>query len=292
MRISCAREADFRVLFLIVGSIAFQNDASAECVDEWLEINGVHSDDAIELRATNRGDYPITYSMRVRVRGLSADGPRTVTRTLQGNESQRAVILRKNPNQRRGRYRVNCDWTVGDLEAEHDDDQIYLFPYAEGSSYRLIQTYGSSLSHTGLEHYALDFYMDIGTPVHAARGGVVARVEESNDKGCWEKDCGAFANFVVVLHDDGTTGEYYHLQKDGALVDVGQRVEAGQKIALSGNTGHTTMPHLHFAVYKAASWGATQSVPVRFLSTEGVVSNPRRFKRYEATAVRDIGDEN
>jgi murein DD-endopeptidase MepM/ murein hydrolase activator NlpD len=224
--------------------------------------------------------------MRVRTKGLSADGPKTVTRTLQGEESERVVVLTKNQNRHRGSYRIECDWTVGDMDATHDDEQSYLFPYASGSSYRLIQSYGSSLSHTGLEQYALDFYMDVGTPVHAARGGVVARVEESNDKGCWEKGCGKNANFVVILHDDGTTGEYYHLQKDGALVDVGQRISAGQKIALSGNTGHTTMPHLHFAVYRAASWGTTRSIPVRFLSIDGIVSNPRRFERYEATSIR------
>ncbi|MDH3590140.1 MAG: M23 family metallopeptidase, partial [Gammaproteobacteria bacterium] len=101
-------------------------------------------------------------------------------------------------------------------------------------------------------------------------------------KGCWDDGCGAYANFLVILHDDSTTGEYYHLKKDGALVAEGDRVEAGQLIALSGNTGHTTMPHLHFGVYRAASWGATESVPVRFNSSNGVVTTPRRGRGYLA----------
>ena len=284
------RKSDFKVLFLIIGSIVCQNNAWGKCIDDWLEIDEVHKGDAIELHATNLREYPITYSMRVRTKGLSADGPKTVTQTLQGEESKRVRVLSKNQDRHRGRYRIECDWTVGDNNAVHNDDQLYLFPYANGTRHRLIQAYGSSLSHTGLERYALDFYMEIGTPVHAARAGVIARIEESNDKGCWEKGCGAYANFVVILHDDGTTGEYYHLQKDGALVDVGQRVSAGQEIALSGNTGHTTMPHLHFAVYRAASWGTTESIPVRFLSIDGIVSNPRRFERYEATSLRSTGN--
>ena len=126
--------------------------------------------------------------------------------------------------------------------------------------------------------------MSIGTPVHAARAGVVARIEETNDKGCWDDGCGAFANYIVILHNDGTTGEYYHLAQNGALVEVGDNVVAGEKIALSGNTGHTTMPHLHFAVYRAAEWGNTQSIPVRFLSSAGIVDKPRRGGRYLAVS--------
>jgi murein DD-endopeptidase MepM/ murein hydrolase activator NlpD len=145
-----------------------------------------------------------------------------------------------------------------------------------------LQGYGSRFSHTGDEQYAVDFKMAEGTPVHAARGGVVARVEEANSIGCWSSGCGSYANFVVVLHDDGTTGEYYHLMQNGALVEPGDKIRAGQKIALSGNTGHTALPHLHFAVYRASSWGRTQSVPVRFLSADGIVTEPRRGGRYLA----------
>ena len=91
-----------------------------------------------------------------------------------------------------------------------------------------------------------------------------------------------FANFVVILHSDGTTGEYYHLMQNGAIVSVGETVSQGQKIAYSGNTGHTTMPHLHFAVYRATDWGNTQSIPVRFRSIDGIIRKPRRGGRYQA----------
>jgi len=173
--------------------------------------------------------------MRVRTRGLATDGPKTVTGTLEGEQSQLVMVLREEEDQRSGRYRVFCEWTIGDKDANHDDDLLYRFPYADEKSYRVLQGYGSRFSHTGLEKYAIDFKMDVGTPVQ---------------KGCWEDGCGKFANYMVVLHDDGTTGEYYHL---------------------------------HFAVYRAASWGNTQSIPVRFLSAEGVVSSPRSGRRYEAT---------
>jgi murein DD-endopeptidase MepM/ murein hydrolase activator NlpD len=268
---------------LVIAFFLFHSSAWADCTDEWLDIGEFREGGNIELRATNLKAFPITYTMRVRTQGLTTDGPKTITGTLDGDQSQLVMVLKEEHDQSSGNYRVFCEWTIGDKNANHDDEFLYRFPYADKKSYRVLQGYGSRFSHTGLEKYAIDFKMDVGTAVHAARSGVVARVVESNEKGCWDDGCGKYANYMVVLHDDGTTGEYYHLKKDGALIDVGTRVVAGQKIALSGNTGHTTMPHLHFAVYRAASWGNTQSIPVRFLSADGIVSSPRSGRRYAAT---------
>ena len=257
--------------------------AFADCRDDWICVNAVDQGGNVELRAENLQDYPVTYTLRVRTRYFEVSGPTTVTRTLAPQESARVMMLSRADERFEGRYRYFFEWTVGDKDAVHDDDHLYALPYASGKSYRVLQGYGSRFSHTGLEAYAVDFDMPEGTPVHAARSGVVARVEESHSIGCWEEGCGRYANFIVVLHRDGTTGEYYHLQKDGALVEVGDRVVRGQQIALSGNTGHTTMPHLHFAVYRATEWGNTQSIPVRFESADGVVMRPRHGARYQAT---------
>jgi len=257
--------------------------AFADCRDDWICVNAVDQGGNVELRAENLQDYPVTYTLRVRTRYFEVSGPTTVTRTLAPQESARVMMLSRADERFEGRYRYFFEWTVGDKDAVHDDDHLYALPYASGKSYRVLQGYGSRFSHTGLEAYAVDFDMPEGTPVHAVRGGVVARVEESHSIGCWEDGCGRHANFMVVLHSHGTTGEYYHLQQDGALIDVGDRVVGGQKIGLSGNTGHTTMPHLHFAEYRATEWGNTQSIPVRFNSADGVVMRPRHGARYQAT---------
>lgn len=265
-----------------LSALAWHGSAVAACDDEWLGVDEVREGGNIELRATNLGEFPITFTLRVRTRGLSSDGPRTITETLDAEQSRLVMTLTENGGDRQGIYRIYCDWTIGDKDALHDDEYMYLLPYEQGKSYRVIQGYGSRFSHRGLEHYAVDFNMSVGTPVHAARAGIVAKIEDAHNKGCWDDGCGAYANYIVILHDDGTTGEYYHLKQHGALVEVGDHVVAGQKIGLSGNTGHTTMPHLHFAVYRAAEWGNTQSIPVRFLSSAGVVLSPRRGGRYEA----------
>jgi len=236
----------------------------------------------VELRAENLREYPITYTLKVRTRDLRVDGPKTITRTLAPRQNESVMFLTRLHADREGTYRYSIDWTVGDKDAKHDDDHLYALPYAGGKSYRVVQGYGSRFSHTGFEEFAIDFEMPTGTSVHAARGGVVARVEESNNIGCWKDGCGEYANYIVILHSDGTTGEYYHLMQNGALVEVGDHVVQGQRIGRSGNTGHTTIPHLHFAVYRAADWGNTQSIPVRFRSVDGIIDRPRRGARYQA----------
>jgi murein DD-endopeptidase MepM/ murein hydrolase activator NlpD len=254
----------------------------AECREDWICVDAVSQGGNVELRAKNLRNYPVTYTLKVRTEYFDVDGPKTVTRTLAPQESAHVMLLNQRDDQHEGDYRYLLEWTVGDMEAVHDDDYLYALPYASGRTFRVLQGYGSRFSHTGLEAYAVDFDMPEGTPVHAARAGVVARVEESHSIGCWRDGCGKYANYIVILHNDGTTGEYYHLMQNGSLVEVGDSVARGQKIGLSGNTGHTTMPHLHFAVYRATEWGNTQSIPVRFQTAHGTLTRPRHGARYQA----------
>ena len=265
-----------------IALLGIAGSASADCEDDWICIDAVNQGNDIELHARNIGDYPITFTLSVHTRHLQVDGARTITRTLAPRQSEQVMSLTSTGGQQNGDFNYSYEWTIGDKDAVHDDNHLYSLPYAAGKTYRVLQGYGSRFSHTGLEEFAIDFDMPIGTPVHAARDGVIAQVMESNAKGCWEDGCGEYANYVIILHSDGTTGEYFHLQQDGVLVEAGHGVSQGQKIAYSGNTGHTTMPHLHFAVYRATTGGNTQSIPVRFQGADGIISRPRRGGRYQA----------
>ncbi len=264
------------------------NIASANCDEDWLSVKQMRDGGSVEIYASNSTDYPVTYS--VSVHGASSGRPEIFRGTLGAQESKHLSTMSNVSKQANGYISISCIWTIGDRTASHDDDHLYLLPYASGKSYLVLQGFGSRFSHRGGEQYAVDFKMTTGTPVHAARAGVVARVVESHNKGCWEDGCGAFANFVVIMHDDGTTGEYYHLQLNGALVDVGDLVEAGQKIGLSGNTGHTALPHLHFAVYGATNRARSQSIPMSFLSANGIIYQPRRGHHYLAVAAPQDGE--
>jgi len=172
------------------------------------------------------------------------------------------------------------DIRLGNVDAHHDDAYVYHLPYGEGVSYPIIQGYGAKLSHVGAERFTLDFGMPVGTPVHAARDGVVVLFEDSHDGGCLREECSGLANFVVVLHADGTTGEYFHLERGSVWVALGARVQRGQLLGFSGDTGYSSTPHLHFGVYRTLADGHTQSVAVRFETRLGAIVAPRSGARY------------
>ena len=78
---------------------------------------------------------------------------------------------------------------------------------------------------------------------------------------------GAYGNQIVIRMADGTYTQYGHLSSIG--VSVGQRVVPGQRIGLSGSTGHTTGPHLHFEARTTAEYGSDID-PVAYLRSHGV----------------------
>jgi hypothetical protein len=150
-------------------------------------------------------------------------------------------------------------------------DIDYLPPLQQTRT-RIDQGFEGSFSHADEENrYALDFAADIGTPVTAARAGVVMQVESGfRASGLAYGEYARRANLVRILHDDGSMALYAHLAPDGVLVLQGQQVQAGQRIGLSGNTGYSTAPHLHFAVQVNRGMRLV-SIPFRM---RGVVAPP------------------
>ena len=234
--------------------------------------------DSTEVYLINKGDVPVA----TRTQNLKSQTPSKKFTTRNAAETQLVASHTPINKKYKTRLRYWFDWSIGDHQAQHDDSYVYRLPYARGKQYPVLQGFDSRFSHKGRERYAIDFNMPVGTPVHAARAGVVAAIEQSHNRGCWENGCGQYANYVVIVHADGTTGEYYHLQQNGVVVSEGEQVSRGQLIAYSGNTGHTTMPHLHFAVYRTVDRGLTQSLAIRFNSVEGLVKKPGRGRRYQA----------
>ncbi len=147
-----------------------------------------------------------------------------------------------------GEFELRLDSIPGDPSAKPEDAD-YLLPLRQ-RTLRIDQGYGGSFSHVDPQNrYAVDFAAEEGTPIVAARAGVVMQVESDFDKaGLNHEKYGGRANFVRILHDDGTMALYAHLKPEGVQVRIDQRVRVGQQIGLSGNTGFTTGPHLHFAV--------------------------------------------
>jgi murein DD-endopeptidase MepM/ murein hydrolase activator NlpD len=196
---------------------------------------------------------------------LNADPPlpaRTVV------PAQQRVVVATISNDRTALLRM--DVVPGSPNAQPRDVE-YLYPLQSGSVH-VEQGYGGSYSHSDAQNrYAVDFGADIGTGVIAARAGTVMQVEGDFERGGLnaEKYAGR-ANFVRIVHDDGTMALYAHLKLDGVLVRVGQRVRKGQVIGLSGNTGYTSGPHLHFVVQVNRGM-KLESIPFRMFGPGGIL---------------------
>jgi hypothetical protein len=154
-------------------------------------------------------------------------------------------------------------WCCLPVAAADPTGPLYSLPYPPGSAFLVGQGYFEFPTHEGL--HAVDWLMPEETPILAARAGVVVQTIASFSKSGLTEDMKDKANLVVIQHDDGTYAMYVHLAQDGVKVKVGERVEEGQAIALSGNTGYSGTPHLHFMVYRMQG-GQMVSIPTLFKS--------------------------
>lgn len=150
---------------------------------------------------------------------------------------------------------------VGDLEADREQLQesvqvaavaqiirrgtkskpTYMFPV---TNWNVTSNFGY---RWGRLHAGTDVGVPIGTTVRASRGGQVITAG-------W---VGGYGNCVMIDHGDGVVTVYGHLSE--ISVSVGQYVDQGQQIALSGNTGRSTGPHLHFEI--RVNGVATDAIP-------------------------------
>ena len=158
-----------------------------------------------------------------------------------------------------------------------DTSHVYLLPYPAGKKYRVIQGYFSRFTHK--ERAALDFNLKRGDTICAAREGRVVRVKEDGKRGGLNRKYRPDGNNIVIQHPDGSRAGYWHLQYQGAWVNPGDSVSAGQPIALSGKTGYALSPHLHFLVWRYEK-GQWQQVPTRFATHRGTLYL-RGWKKYK-----------
>lgn len=179
-------------------------------------------------------------------------------------------------------YRSSYGWVRGSAFAVHQDSYLYKLPFVKGSQVFVSQGYNGESTHKGLSAYAIDFPVPVGTPVYAAREGIVVGSEGSNNIGGASAEYRQYANYVIIEHSDGTMGNYYHLKQGGNAVAIGQKVAKGDLIGYSGNTGYSSGPHLHFSVSKVdpISMRRPMNLPVKIETAQGIVSLPHKGDRY------------
>ncbi len=217
-----------------------------------------------------RNDLHAPVDVQLRLEGVDnalgvPDG--TIRRLVPARSEVRLLSLTPRDASRPLRYTPKFSHVLGDPDQQ---PVAYRYPLPwQGGPFRLTQGANGQYSHqTPQGRYAIDIAMPEGTPIVAARSGTVVRVENSQS-GRGNNPAG---NFVRVLHDDGTMSVYLHLQRGSVAVREGQRVETGERLARSGNTGRSTGPHLHFVVQRNVG-AAVESIPFEF--AQPVDSLPR-----------------
>lgn len=162
------------------------------------------------------------------------------------------------------RYQWRHGYTIGPPIDEAFAMPVVGLPIA-GGPFVISQGFMGEASHNShpQSYHAVDIAVPPGTPIVAVREGRVMDVERDFTRSGWQQEYANEANFVRVLHKDGSMAVYAHLRANGIEVVAGQAVKAGQLLGYSGSTGYSSGPHLHFAIQVNRAQ-TLQSIPFQF----------------------------
>jgi murein DD-endopeptidase MepM/ murein hydrolase activator NlpD len=235
-----------------------------------IEVEPRSSNGAMDLVAVNECRCIVEFAIRVG----GGDGRDRTAKAIVPERS-RQVLLTVPISSGTGSIPFEYGYVIGKPGAVHAPGRPYRAPFALSQSFVVSQAPPQAITHRDVaSRNAVDIAMPVGTAVHAAREGLVINVAHRFFRSGLDVGIVDEANFVQVLHDDGTTAIYAHLQMDTIRVRPGQRVERGEYIANSGNTGFSSGPHLHFVVVRNAGL-SSESVPVVFEGRGGASVVPR-----------------
>lgn len=236
-----------------------------------------------EFEAENLNPYTVTMSIDFELlNNLKPSGKIPLFIEVPGRSKKKVLELSRISSELPVDYRSSYGWVRGSAFAVHQDSYVYKFPFSPGAVVNVSQGYNGETTHKGLSAYAVDFPVPVGTPIYAAREGVVVGSEGSNNFGGVGAEYRQYANYIIIEHSDGTMGNYYHLKQGGAVAVIGQKVSKGELIGYSGNTGYSSGPHLHFSVSKVdpISMRRAMNIPIKMQSAEGIVTLPHKGDRY------------
>lgn len=167
------------------------------------------------------------------------------------------------------RCHVSTSWIRGDPSLESVERCAFGLPFAARGAATVIQGVDGEPTHKGERRHAIDFALPEGTPLLAARDGVVDYVLDDARDG--ERPEG---NEVLILHADGSHSGYAHLQRGSVVVKPGDSVSRGALIARSGQTSSLPIAaHVHFEIF---SWqrDRRRSVPFELRLPDGSCQTP------------------
>jgi murein DD-endopeptidase MepM/ murein hydrolase activator NlpD len=263
-RLSVRRNSSFLFFLLLCFTSSTAWTANNTAAPKSIQVSTSREGEMTRFFVENLEDSEVTVTFDLELKNLKGNFDFPATFVFSPKRKSEAFLLSPVATNGGWHYSYTCRYTIGSCAAKHDNSAIYNLPYAPGAAFKVTQGYNGTYSHTGPEQFAIDWKMPIGSPVHAARDGVVVKVKDDSDKGGPDRKYENAANYVLIRHADGTIANYAHLLKGSSSVVLGQKVKAGDRIAASGNSGFSTGPHLHFAVFKTRNGSERESIPVRF----------------------------
>jgi murein DD-endopeptidase MepM/ murein hydrolase activator NlpD len=240
------------------------------------------SDSGFNFYANNQDLVP--YTVKINFQKLenleNNSGQKSFVRTIPPQSSGLKVLeMKKLKENKSTSFDFNFLYTIGDPSLKVDENYPYLLPYRHGKRVRVGQGNNGAGTHRGIN--AIDFNLEVGDSIFAAREGIVIEVKEDSNTGGNAPQFEPYGNFIKVYHDDGTLGSYVHLVKNGSLVERGAKINRGQLIGISGNTGYSSGPHLHFMVAQNRDF-QNITLPIKFLNYEKKLFIPVESKSYYA----------
>ncbi|MBM9579192.1 M23 family metallopeptidase [Leptospira sp. 201903070] len=271
-----------RIFFLILTFFSFfplfseTGDFKGECKPtEWICVLTKNQNQKIDFYIQNKtpgADYPFTvYFNFSSLDNFESDVSLPLRFVSRGsNEPTKILSLLPINVQKERSYSSSIYVRAGDFNANKTKDVIYRLPFETSS--RIGQGYNGKFTHFGSFPFALDFSLPEGSSILAAREGLVIAVQDKFSAGGTTPFFKDKANYIQILHKDGSIAEYAHLKYKGVLVQMGQVVQAGERIGFSGNTGFSSAPHLHFHVLKPTeNFQNLESFPTTFETDEGIL---------------------
>ena len=252
-----------------------------------IKVESVRAGNGAVVRAQNEGPIPLSLMVSFdEMRNAESKTPAPIFFVAPPGTSEVTWVL---PVER-GKswsYKLRYRYRFGSFEAAHDAQAMYRVPWLDGRTFIIGQAPGGKIvTHfSESSRNAVDIPMKEGTPILAARGGVVFQTVAQHEAGGTDEIYRSKANVVRVMHADGTIGNYVHLMHEGVAVKVGEQVEPGKLLGYAGNTGLSSGPHLHFAVTRVVRNGDMLdevSEPFRFY----VGKPPRLFTPQSGLVVK------
>jgi murein DD-endopeptidase MepM/ murein hydrolase activator NlpD len=222
----------------------------------------------VEFRAKNRETRNFIVEVNMNLDNMKSEKALPVKMKLPASTTNELKLFQiSRVNASKAFYFRNLSWYLHpDLGGQGEQlitvkhNGIYNLMWVKGKTFRIDNGFNSFGAHKGDWGYALDFKMPEGTEICAAREGVVTETESKFEVGGNDPALGDKANYIYIKHPDGSIGRYLHFKKGGVRVKPGDIIKLGQKIGLSGNTGWSTDPHLHFDVIVPKPGGGYKTV--------------------------------